>query len=136
MEDGGCTEDKCFCDTGNSTAEWAADEGHLTSLDHLPVTQLNFAGTQGDKARAANFELGPLYCSGKKPVTNVAASCDDLFKVGGAETGYHVVKGQGDEFPQIVYCDMSLIPDDVGFERVYGSPGNLRPFAAFDVSMR
>ena len=52
------------------------------------------------------------------------------------ETGYHMVKGPADKFPKVVFCDMSLLPGKVGFERVYGSPGNLKPFAAFDVSLR
>ena len=35
----------------------------------------------------------------------------------------------------MVFCDLSIHEDDPGFERVYGEPGNLRNFAAFDVSI-
>ena len=33
---------------------------------------------------------------------------------------------------QVVYCDMNKLPGSPGFERLYGSPGNLRDFVAFD----
>ena len=36
---------------------------------------------------------------------------------------------------RVVFCDLSIHEDDPGFERVYGEPGNLRNFAAFDVSI-
>ena len=36
---------------------------------------------------------------------------------------------------RVVFCDLSTHEDDPGFERVYGEPGNLRNFAAFDVSI-
>jgi len=47
---------------------------------------------------------------------------------------------QGEERPKVVFCDpTSQIDDEVGgefgFQRNFGSPGNLKPFSAFDVSL-
>ena len=39
-------------------------------------------------------------------------------------------------YPKVVYCDMSARHDEPGFQRTYGSPGNLRYFSAFDVSLK
>ncbi len=39
------------------------------------------------------------------------------------------------KYPKIVFCDLAAHEDDPGFERIYGEPGNLRNFAAFDVSI-
>ena len=118
------------------------DEGHLTNRNHLPVTQLNFAGSRGIKEHSAKFELGPLYCSGrpssrpKKFFSSSPSSCKDLLLSGVTETGYYMVKSRAEKFPKVVFCDMSKQPNKVGFQRTFGSPGNLRPFSAFDVSIK
>ncbi len=69
-----------------------------------------------------------------------------------ARAGYYMVKSDpADRYPKVVYCDMEAWRDDDdggrggdggggagggGGERVYGSPGNLRYFSAFDVSLK
>ena len=47
-----------------------------------------------------------------------------------------MVKAQRERYPKIVFCDLSKNELDNGFERIYGSPGNQRYFAAFDVSLK
>ena len=39
------------------------------------------------------------------------------------------------KYPKVLFCDMTKEVGAVGFERTFGSPGNLRYFAAFDVSL-
>ncbi len=51
------------------------------------------------------------------------------------QPGYYLVKPASSRFPKVSFCDMSLRPNDPGFERIFGSPGNLRHFAAFDASI-
>ena len=46
-----------------------------------------------------------------------------------------MVKKPRDKFPRVVYCDFSKLPGESGFQRTYGSPGTLRHFSAFDVSL-
>ena len=46
-----------------------------------------------------------------------------------------MVKEREAKFPKVVFCDLTKVPEDVGFQRTFGSPGNLRHFAAFDVSL-
>ena len=36
---------------------------------------------------------------------------------------------------QVVYCDLGRLPGEPGFERSYGSPGNIRDFVAFDAQL-
>jgi hypothetical protein len=62
-----------------------------------------------------------------------------------------MVKSREEKFPRVVFCDMTranLITVEAsevtstasklrsGFQRTFGSPGNLRHFVAFDVSLR
>jgi len=125
------------------------DEGHLTNKGQLPVTQINFGGlgrrkTKGENReneRKAQFQLGPLYCSGVDPGdlkdlgTSSPASCKDLWLKGYKYTGYYMVKSREEKFPKVVFCDLTQLPEEVGFQRTFGSPGNLRHFAAFDASL-
>jgi hypothetical protein len=37
---------------------------------------------------------------------------------------------------QVVYCDTTQLPSSPGFQRTWGSPGNLRDFVAFDAFLR
>ena len=46
-----------------------------------------------------------------------------------------MVKEGVEKFPKVVFCDMRKLPSEVGFQRTFGSPGNLRHFAAFDASL-
>ena len=43
-----------------------------------------------------------------------------------------MVKPRGEKYPKVVYCDMNKLPDSSGFQRTFGSPGNLKEFVAFD----
>jgi len=140
-QQGSCNGSGCKCDGANINL-WESDEGHLTNKDQLPVMKLNFAGTHGSRNRAAKFELGPLYCTGKstaksrKYFSSSPTSCHDLLLRRLTQTGYYLVKDRQEKFPKLVFCDMSKQPDQVGFQRIFGSPGNLKPFSAFDVSLR
>ena len=46
-----------------------------------------------------------------------------------------MVKSREEKFPKVIFCDMLKLPEDAGFQRTFGSPGNLRHFAAFDASL-
>ncbi len=46
-----------------------------------------------------------------------------------------MVRERREKFPKVVFCDLTKLPTEVGFQRTFGSPGNLRHFAAFDVSL-
>ena len=46
-----------------------------------------------------------------------------------------MVKSREEKFPKVVFCDLTQLPEEVGFQRTFGSPGNLRHFAAFDASL-
>ena len=46
-----------------------------------------------------------------------------------------MVKAKAAKFPKVVFCDLTKLPSEVGFQRTFGSPGNLRHFAAFDASL-
>ncbi len=54
---------KCNCDSG--APEWLSDEGVLTDVAALPVTELSFGGLEFG-SQEAQFQLGPLRCSGRK----------------------------------------------------------------------
>ena len=47
-----------------------------------------------------------------------------------------MVRSRKEKFPKVVFCDMLKQPHEAGFQRTFGSPGNLRHFAAFDASLR
>ena len=52
------------------------------------------------------------------------------------QVGYYMIRDPREKFPKVVYCDMNLQEEETGFQRSFGSPGNLRHFSAFDVSLR
>jgi hypothetical protein len=81
--------------------------------------------------------LGPLYCSGAVRPAQEADSCESLWSAGGglARSGYHMVRRREEGGPRVVYCDLSRLPGEPGFERSFGSPGNLRDFVAFDAQL-
>jgi len=121
---------RCNCDPGSEV--WTFDDGQLTDRAQLPVTKLNF-GNFYQEDQAAKFYLGPLYCSGQPQVPLEMDSCLSLWLAGTTQSGYQIVKSNKDTFPRVVYCDMNKLPGTAGFERSYGTPGNLRHFVAFDV---
>lgn len=47
-----------------------------------------------------------------------------------------MVRSRKSRYPKVVFCDMSKEEGETGYERIFGSPGNLRYFAAFDVSLK
>ena len=108
--------------------------------NHLPVTKLNFGSLDGE-GQEAGFELGHLYCSGSRDIISGQrlggpGSCDQLWRQGGAVTGYHMVRGEDDLTPRVVYCDMDKLPGHPGFQRQFSSPGDMRQNLAFDVFLR
>ena len=124
------TEDvKCNCDAGEEA--WTYDDGQLTDRNQLPVTKLNFGNTDTE-GQDARFQLGPLFCSGEEPLPLEMDSCDSLWRSTATGPGYQMIKGKDDTYPKVVYCDMDKLPGNNGFQRTFGSPGNLREFVAFD----
>ena len=106
--------------------------------NHLPVTKLNFGSLDGE-GQGAGFELGHLYCTGHTspdPRHGGPGSCDQLWRQGGAVTGYHMVRGEDDFTPRVVYCDLDKLPGQPGFQRQFSSPGDMRQTLAFDVFLR
>jgi len=120
---------RCNCDAGESI--WSFDDGQLTDKSQLPVTKLNF-GNFYKENQMAKFYLGPLVCSGARQLPLEMDSCESLWLAGVSNPGYQIIKQKNDTFPKIVYCDMKKLPGSAGFQRTYGSPGNLRDFVAFD----
>ncbi len=120
---------RCNCDAGESI--WTYDDGQLTDRAQLPVTKLNF-GNFYEGGQSAKFYLGPLYCSGERTLPLEMDSCESLWLAGSTTPGYQIIKTKSDTFPKVVYCDMNKLPGTPGFQRTYGSPGNLRDFVAFD----
>ncbi len=47
-----------------------------------------------------------------------------------------MIRSQQSKYPKVVFCDFTAHDEETGFQRVYGSPGNLRYFAAFDVTLK
>jgi hypothetical protein len=103
---------------------------YSTYTTHLPPSPLQ-------DGQAARFSLGPLYCSGAVRPAQEADSCESLWSAGGglARSGYHMVRRREEGGPRVVYCDLSRLPGEPGFERSFGSPGNLRDFVAFDAQL-
>ena len=54
-----------------------------------------------------------------------------IFQVG----YYMVMEKQKEKFPKVVFCDLTKLPGEPGFQRTFGSPGNLRHFVAFDATL-
>ena len=46
-----------------------------------------------------------------------------------------VMEQQKEKFPKVVFCDLTKLPGEAGFQRTFGSPGNLRHFVAFDATL-
>eukprot|EP00094_Tigriopus_californicus_P009679 TCALIF_09331-PA protein Name:"Protein of unknown function" AED:0.00 eAED:0.00 QI:258/1/1/1/0.5/0.4/5/85/227 len=102
--------------------------------------QLNFGAVDARKGKVAKFQLGPLKCFGNVMDENGSfrtdpSSCQDLWNQGITQVGYYMVRSRKDRYPKVVFCDMTIDTNQTGFERVFGSPGNLRYFEAFDVSL-
>ena len=99
------------------------------------MTKLNFGSLDGE-GQEAGFELGHLYCTGSSDVSTDHGSCDQLWRRGGAVTGYHMVRGEEELTPRVVHCDMDKLPGQPGFQRQFSSPGDMRQNLAFDVFLR
>ena len=68
------------------------------------------------------------------PITSTHAHYDTngfIFQVG----YYMVMEKQKEKFPKVVFCDLTKLPGEPGFQRTFGSPGNLRHFVAFDATL-
>ena len=68
------------------------------------------------------------------PITSTYAHYDTngfIFQVG----YYMVMEKQKEKFPKVVFCDLTKLPGEPGFQRTFGSPGNLRHFVAFDATL-
>ena len=80
----------CNCDSQNSL-KWLRDDGFITDLSKLPVTQLNFGGVRNNQNGMAHFELGPLICKGEKKMERddppVPQDCQDLMLIGYMQVG-------------------------------------------------
>ena len=46
-----------------------------------------------------------------------------------------MVMERREKFPKVVFCDFTKLPEEAGFQRTFGSPGNLRHFVAFDAAL-
>ena len=64
-ETGDCLNERVTCNCDQGAPQWMSDEGVLTDSDALPVKELRFGGLEFD-AQVAQFQLGPLTCSGRK----------------------------------------------------------------------
>jgi hypothetical protein len=62
---GECLSEMVKCNCDSAAPEWLSDEGVLTDAAVLPVAELSFGGLLFD-SQAAQFQLGPLMCSGRK----------------------------------------------------------------------
>jgi hypothetical protein len=100
--------------------------GVITSKNILPITRLNFGGTQSPSSSGIHT-LGNLTCSGysrqpepstwpsTKPAettTPMPKSCGDLKKMGYTLSGFFSIKGH--KMMASVYCDFSKLPTDAG----------------------
>ena len=62
---GDCLNERVRCNCDSGAPQWLSDEGVLTDASALPVKELRFGGLEFD-GQEAQFELGPLSCSGRK----------------------------------------------------------------------
>jgi hypothetical protein len=46
-----------------------------------------------------------------------------------------MVRPREEAGPRVVYCDLSRLPGEAGFERSFGSPGNLREKMLLNVAV-
>jgi hypothetical protein len=64
---GDCLNERVKCNCDSSAPQWLSDDGVLTDVDDLPVAELLFGGLEFD-GQVAQFQLGPLTCSGRKVI--------------------------------------------------------------------
>jgi hypothetical protein len=65
---GTCVDSALACNCDAAAPQWLEDSGRLTSAaGSLPVVELRFGGLRFD-GQAAQFQLGPLACSGRNKV--------------------------------------------------------------------
>ncbi len=70
---GNCLSEVVKCNCDSSAPQWLSDDGVLTDRAALPVVELLFGGLEFED-QVAQFELGPLTCSGRK-VNDSIISC-------------------------------------------------------------
>jgi hypothetical protein len=63
--DGNCLNKSTKCNCNAGATGWSSDAGVLTDIDILPVAELSFGVLEFD-SQVAQFELGPLKCSGRQ----------------------------------------------------------------------
>ncbi len=81
----------------------------MTDKTVLPVTRLNFGGTENG---AAVHTLGRFECSGKEAVSGMPRSCLDLWRMGHILSGLYSVMGT--KMIENVYCDFTKTSSDNG----------------------
>ncbi|XP_046451009.1 contactin-associated protein-like 4 [Daphnia pulex] len=110
-----CVEASTKCNCDSAAAALQVDDGVVSDKFVLPVTRLNFGGTQN---AAAVHTLGRFECSGKETVSGMPRSCLDLWRIGHILSGLHSVMGTN--MVESVYCDFTKIPSDAGFQEWIG----------------
>ena len=86
--------------------------GVITDKIYLPITQLNFGGTQLANSSGI-FKLGRFECSGQASVSAaVPKSCFDLWKDGHTKSGIYQVMGS--KYVETIYCDFARLPHQPG----------------------
>jgi hypothetical protein len=95
--DGTCVEDEFACNCDAGAAQWFEDSGRLTSAGALPVVELRFGGLKFD-GQAAQFQLGPLVCSGRK-VINLFFFCSSYLE---PLSGRHLQQSANSHEQQII----------------------------------
>merc|ERR1711892_443611 len=103
----GCVEDatyqnKCNCDA--KIPQEVFDEGKITNMTSLPISELRFGGLPYDIQQGFHT-LGKLMCRGK-PEEVKPDSCSALKLQGQFMSGYYNVKEEN-ENSQLVFCNMS-----------------------------
>ena len=72
---------------------------------------------------------GATHCNHLLPLKDT--KCLHIF----LQVGYYMVMERREKFPKVVFCDFTKLPEEAGFQRTFGSPGNLRHFVAFDAAL-
>ena len=75
---GDCITERVTCNCDQAAPQWLSDQGLLTDANVLPVRELSFGGLEFD-GQEAQFQLGPLTCSGKK-VQNQKELCHEFLE--------------------------------------------------------
>ena len=96
--------------------------GDITDKKYLPITRLNFGGTQLETSSGI-YTLGKFECNGKVRINGIPKSCTDLWKIGHTLSGIYSVMGS--DFVETVYCDFAQLPLE------HGNNGNIIYYKSF-----